>query len=173
MHRSLALALFGVLMIVCIGLVPTYAEGDKPLISARVFNQLSFVKTNPCLVDGRFLGNDRGIVVDRYLGFEWIVGPDEDTTWDEAKLWVESLSGVDGEWRMPEREELRSLYIKDAGTFNMSPKFKIRPRFVWTGEMVDSSHAWGFCYANGNEFWPRLSYSQGARVFAVRFRKSK
>jgi len=173
MGKSAALVLLGVLMIVCIVPVPMYAERDKPLLSARDFNQLDLVNPNRC-IDGRFVRNDRrGIVVDRCLGLEWIVGPDEDTTWDEAKSWVESLSTNGGEWRMPAREELRSLYTKDAGASKMSPTFKTDCRFVWTGEMVDSSHAWGFCYASGNEFWPRNSYSQGARAFAVRFQRPK
>ena len=117
---------------------------------------------------GRFVRNDAGVVVDRELGLEWIVGPDKNTTWDEAKTWVEGLSIEGGVWRMPTRRELEGLYKKDAGASNISPSFKTDGRFVWSGEVVDSTHAWGFCYATGEAFWPRRSYSQGARAFAVK-----
>jgi hypothetical protein len=172
MGKSAALVLFGVLMMFFMVPMPVYAERDKPLVAAKDLDPLDNIEAYRSIY-GRFVTNGAGLVVDRELGFEWIVGPDQDTTWDEGKSWVESLSTDGGEWRMPAREELRSLYKKDAGASNISPSFKTRGRFVWTGEIVDSSHVWGFCFASGNEFWPRSSYSQGARAFAVRFQRPK
>lgn len=119
-------------------------------------------------MDGRFIVDDNGVVTDTKTGLEWFVGPDRNTTWDEAKSWVESLSVDGGGWRMPTRDEVKNLYTKGAGTHNMAPSFKTTGGFVWTGETMNSSHAWGFCFDIGDEYWPRRTYSETARGFAVR-----
>ena len=119
-------------------------------------------------LDGRFVARDDGVVADTETDLEWFVGPDHDTTWDEARTWIESLAVDGGRWRMPTRDELKSLYAKGAGSHNMSPLLKTTGGYVWTGETVGSSHAWGFCFDLGVEFWPRRAYSETARGFAVR-----
>jgi hypothetical protein len=116
----------------------------------------------------RFIADDKGIVTDTKTGLEWFVGPDSNTTWDEAKSWVETLSVDGGRWRMPSREELKSLYTKGVGIRNMSPLFKTTGSFVWTGETVGSLHAWGFCFEIGSAYWPRRDQIETARGFAVR-----
>lgn len=119
-------------------------------------------------LEGRFVARDDGVVVDTKTGLEWFVGPDTDTTWDEAKSWVESLPVDSGEWRMPTRDELSSLYSKGAGSHNHTPLLKTTGGYVWTGETVGSSYAWGFCFDIGDAYWPRRTYSETARAFAVR-----
>jgi hypothetical protein len=119
----------------------------------------------------RFSIDDNGVVFDTKTGLEWFVGPDKDTRWEEARSWVEHLSIDGGGWRMPTRDELESLYTEGVGTCNISPAFKARAWFVWTGETVGSSYAWGFCFDIGEMFWPRCTFSQGARAFAVRSRR--
>lgn len=118
--------------------------------------------------DGNFIVDDNGVVINTKTGLEWYEGPDRDTTWDEAKSWVESLSVDGGGWRMPTRDELKSLYIKRAETNNMIPLFKTSGGFVWSGETVNSSYAWGFCFEIGKEYWPLCTFSDTARGFAVR-----
>jgi hypothetical protein len=114
-------------------------------------------------LDGRFVNDDNGVVTDTKTGLKWFVGPDRDTTWDDAKSWVENLS-VDGSgWRMPTREELRSLFKKGAGAHNMSPLFKTTGEFVWTGETMGTRHAWGFCFGIGSDYWPLRTWSEEAR----------
>ena len=116
----------------------------------------------------RFTLGDNGVVLDTKRGLEWFAGPDKDTTWDEAKSWVESLSVNGGGWRMPTRDELNSLYVKGVGSQNMSPLLKTTGGFVWTDEVVSSSYAWGFCFEIGDAYWPLRTYSETARGFAVR-----
>ena len=123
-------------------------------------------------LDWRFIVDDHGVVTDTKTSLEWFVGPDRDTTWDEAQSWVESLSVDGGSWRMPSREELRNLYLKGAGTQNMSRLFKTTGWYVWTKETMGSSHAWGFSFNSGNEFWPRCTFSDNARGFVVRSARS-
>ena len=74
--------------------------------------------------DGRYVSYKNGIVYDEKTNLEWIVGPDKDTTWDEARAWVESLSVEGGGWRMLTREEVKALYKKEAGSRNMTPLLK-------------------------------------------------
>ena len=64
--------------------------------------------------DGQYVSYENGIVYDEKTNLEWIAGPDKQTNWDEAKLWVESLSVEGGGWRWPTKEELKSLYKKGA-----------------------------------------------------------
>jgi hypothetical protein len=171
MKRIVVLVLSSVALFVFI--VPTiHAESDVVLSSAEGINQAAFIKDRQSPHE-RFVRSDTGVVEDKYLGLEWVVGPKKDTTWDEAKSWVESRT-VDGDgWRMPTRNELRSLYQEGALSNHISPAFKTYCRFVWTGEKVGPAYAWGFCFASGQEFWPRCDYSQGTRAFAVRSQRTK
>ena len=84
--------------------------------------------------DGQYVSYENGIVYDEKANLEWIVGPDKDTTWDEAKVWVESLLVEGGGWRMPTREEVKALYKKGAGSRNMTPLLKTTGWRVWSGE---------------------------------------
>jgi hypothetical protein len=122
-------------------------------------------------VDESLIAYESGVVIDTETGLEWCVGPDRDTTWHAARSWVESLTVEGGGWRMPTRKELRTLYKEGSGESNMSPLLNTTGGFAWTGEMMGSTYAWGFCFEIGGEFWPRLSFSSTARCFAVRSRR--
>ncbi len=41
--------------------------------------------------DGRFIAYSNGVVEDTKTGLKWIAGSDRNTTWYEAKRWVERL----------------------------------------------------------------------------------
>ena len=122
--------------------------------------------------DGQYVSYKNGIVYDEKTNLEWIVGPDKDTTWDEAKAWVESLSVEGGGWRMPTREELKTLYKEGTGSRNMTPLLKTTGWWVWSGEKKDSHSAWALFFRFGNEPWG-LRDSSGTiyRGFAVRSRR--
>ncbi len=121
--------------------------------------------------DGQYISYEDGIVYDEKTNLEWIVGPDKDTTWDEAKAWVESLSLQGGGWRMPTREELKALYKKGAGSYNITPIFKTTGGWVWSGETEGVSSAWYFSFEFGTGIWRNRDASSTARGFAVRSRK--
>ena len=120
---------------------------------------------------GQYVSYKNGIVYDEKTNLEWIVGPDKDTTWDEAKAWVESLSVEGGGWRMPTRAELKTLYQKGTGTHNFTPLLKTTGSWVWSGETEGSSSAWAFFFAGGYEAWPARYRSTIGRGFAVRSRR--
>ena len=131
--------------------------------------------------DGNFVAYDNGVVHDTRTGLEWFVGPDKNTNWKTAKSWVENLDAAGGGWRMPTCDELRTLFRKGAGTRNMTPLFKGRGMFVWSGETgkIKGSfwYRWEAAYFNFNfdgfndsDFrW----FSSDFRSFAVRTRQAQ
>ncbi len=133
------------------------------------------IKKQNCVErDGQYCGYANGVVYDTQTGLEWVAGPDRNTTWDEAKSWVSSLSVAGGGWRMPARNELRSLYQKGAGSRNMTRLLKTTGWYVWSGEGKGSSGAWyfGFYVSRGRDLWGYRGYFYGDRGFAVRSRSN-
>jgi len=121
--------------------------------------------------DGRFVKNNNGIVYDYATGLEWIIGPDKNTTWNEAKSWVEKLLFDGGGWRMPTFEELKNIYNNKVGTHNITPLLETTGWLVWSGETMGSSNAWLLDFSYGKVKWNTRSASDDLRVFAVRPRK--
>jgi hypothetical protein len=122
--------------------------------------------------DGHYILYDNGVVYDEKTGLEWVAGPDNNTTWDEAKSWVKKLTLAGGGWRMPSSVELRGLYQKGKGFRNMTPLLETTGWGVWPRETKGPSYAWHFNFIYGLEY--RISRglsSYGLRVFAVRSRK--
>jgi hypothetical protein len=111
------------------------------------------------------------VYYDKNTSLEWHAGPDQDTTWNEAKECVEKLNVAGGGWRMPTINELKSLYQNGVGTRNMTPLLKTTGWLVWSGETKDSSSAWGFNFYKGHEDWNNRNFSDYRRGFAVRSRK--
>ena len=121
--------------------------------------------------DGNFIAYSNGVIYDKNTGLEWFAGPDRRTDWNEAKAWVENFDVAGGGWRMPTRQELKTLYQKGAGTRSMTPLLKTTGWWVW-GEARDSSSAWGISFYWGNEYWYNRDNSNGHfRGFAVRSKK--
>ena len=119
-------------------------------------------------VDSRFT-TEGDIVTDVSTGMEWRVGPDRNTTWDEAQKFAKGFQS--GEWRLPTIKELRGLYEKGKGTRNIDPVFSHTGWWVWSGELYeyDSSSAWYFDFSYGYEYWGfRDLAGDYYRVFAVR-----
>ncbi len=109
-----------------------------------------------------------GIVKDTKTGLEWKVGPDKDTNWNEARLWVKKLTLDGGGWRMPNLDELETLYTKGASRLNMTPLLKTTGWQVWSSEIKDSKFAWGFYFCRGGKGWDAYIFPYNFRAFAVR-----
>ena len=120
--------------------------------------------------DGIYVAYANGIVKDTKTGLEWKVGPDKNTTWNEAKSWVQSLNLDGGGWRMPTLDELEGLYRKGAGDCNMTPLLKTTGLGVWSGETEGSSNARLFGFDTGDRYWNTRNDSYNRRGFAVRSR---
>jgi hypothetical protein len=121
--------------------------------------------------DGIYVAYANGVVKDTSTGLEWKVGPDEPTTLEEAKSWVQSLNIDGGGWRMPTEVELDALYKIGAGYRNMTPLLKTTGWVVWGVESEGSSGARGFTFDLGSfRCWPDRGISRSLRAFAVRSR---
>ena len=106
-----------------------------------------------------------GVVVDRLTTLQWRIGPDEDTSYDEAVKWIASL-GVG--WRMPVWGEVRSLWHPGMGDNNLPDVIDTSGLFVWAGgREKDTNLAWCFSLEDGRQVWRRGKKFYGFRVFAV------
>jgi len=121
--------------------------------------------------DGHYISYENGIIYDEKTNMEWFAGPDKFITWDEAKAWVESLSVEGGGWRLPKKDELKSLYKRGAGDRNMTPLFKHTGWRLWSNEAEGELGAWYFNFYDGNYTWGLRESEGNPRVFAVRPRK--
>jgi len=133
-------------------------------------SQSSSSTSNVIKQDGVYVAYANEIVRDTRTGLEWRVGPDKDTTWDEARSWVQSLNLDGGGWRMPTMDELEGLYKEDAGNRNMTPLLKTTGLWVWTGATKGSSDAWLFYFDDGGRHWYGRNIYYNGRAFAVRSR---
>jgi len=150
------------------------ADNPKPAKTVELTKQVN----NPAHVgyrevakDGNLAAYDNGIVYDSRTGLEWFLGPDKDIDWYQARAWVKSISDSKGKWRMPTVDELQNLYKKGTGTRNISPLFKNKGWYVWSGKEKNASSAWGFGFYIGSDFIDLRDASLSSRVFAVRSRK--
>jgi len=127
------------------------------------------------------------VITDARTGLQWLEGPDKETTWEEAKAWIESLDVDGGGWRMPTLKEMDSLDQKDN---NRRREFFIDPHFqtigssiwrkgsdwskgcwVWSIEAKDSECFWNYDFRNGevhlnhrlDHFWLRALAVRSAR----------
>lgn len=121
--------------------------------------------------DSTYIAYANGIVKDTNIGLEWVVGPDRDMTWDEARSWVERLKIDDGGWQMPTIKELKTLYKKGIGKRNMTPLLNTTGWTVWSKKKKDFSTSWCFSFLFGYGGWLNHSNCSSVRAFAVRVRK--
>ena len=122
--------------------------------------------------DGIYVLFSNGIIKDTKTGLEWKAGPEKNTNWGEARAWVENLNLEGGGWRMPTKDEIKSLYKPGAGPCNMTPLFKTNAWWVWTGETKNPGDAWIFYFSGGYGYWLKRSTSDNLRAFAVRSENS-
>ena len=120
--------------------------------------------------DGVDVAYTNRIVRDTKTSFEWKVGPDKNTDWDDARSWVQSLNLDGGGWRMPTMDELEGLYKDGTWLRNMTPLLKTTGRYVWSGETKGSSDAWAFGFVLGFRYWINRDNSLNVRGVAVRSR---
>jgi hypothetical protein len=118
----------------------------------------------------RFHVSKTGVVKDSLTGLEWINGPDKDTSWEEARLWVSDFNVDGGGWRLPTIDELKTLYKNNPGEQNLPPYLKTAGRFgfVWSGERRNKPTSWCFEYAWGKKTAYGIKYAKDFRAFAVR-----
>lgn len=123
--------------------------------------------------DARYKRSADGIVWDTKTNLEWLPGPDRDTTWDEAKAWVDKQTIDGGGWRMPTLEELKGIITHKKNRYGiyMDNIFNMSRSWVWSGILKDEHTAWDFCFCCCRSRWPARNDARDNVGFAVRAHK--
>jgi len=151
-----------------------YSDGEQTAHNAMLDSMIDPVAGGREVVarDDRFELLKNGVVYDTSTGLEWFGGPDRDTTWDDAKSWVENLKADGGGWRMPTRQEVKAIYQKGVGNRSLTLLFKMSGWWIWTGETKEGWAAYAIAFDDGGvEGWRGRVGAGSARGFAVRYRK--
>jgi len=119
--------------------------------------------TMPMISMDSFLETDYG-VFDTETRLHWWIGPDRNTSRSEAE---DIVAGLEGDWRMPEVEELRHLHASGVTTGNWGPFANSGSRVWCTAGDGESTESWYFYFDRGSEDWRLGDLSVNARVFAV------
>jgi len=90
--------------------------------------------------DVRFVLLNNDIIRDLKTGLEWYINAKDDTTWLDAKNWAENLNVAGIHWRLPNLEELDSLYQVGFGTHNVSTMFKNPGYRIWSSQFEDGKY---------------------------------
>jgi len=127
-------------------------------------------KDKKTYMDG-YLAQSNGIVKDVNRGIEWYVVRDVDTSYDQAKAWINALKVGGGGWRMPTALEVWKLYKKGSGTRNMTSFLKTSGWSVWGTTENPYSRCESINFKNGSlNGWGEKGPEslKGFRAFAVR-----
>lgn len=123
--------------------------------------------------DSRFtVAIDKGVVVDAQTGLMWPLQDNgSDISWPAGKEYCEKfrLAGFN-DWRMPNQEELASLYdLKAADTtdYYITPNITISACCQWAMDTKKSKVA-SFDFEYGNRDWGYPMSTVDARVLPVR-----
>lgn len=151
--------------------VGEHCSRNKTEIITGPIGETKMVKEH--IVAGTYLFNisKDGVIFDPRTGLEWGRAPKEEMTWAEASRYVQKLSLAGGGWRLPTRAELRGLY--ETGEIGCGIGDDITGgTWVWSSELDEFSHAWGFDLDNGKEgrfFYDHPNFKGSA--LAVRSRR--
>lgn len=116
-------------------------------------------------ISERFSVSPEGIILDSETRLQWMVGPDMDFTWFDARSWIDEL---EGNWRMPSKYELLDLYNAGVDIYSWGP-FDNSGKYVWAFDLQSNDLSFLFSFVPDHDFWVR-HYSLdpiGIRVFAV------
>ncbi len=119
---------------------------------------------DPVLIDERFTVDEDSVITDTATGLLWRTGPDTDTGWEAANLWID---GLEGEWRMPFRYELLTLWDVGIDTDSWGP-FVNSGYYVWCIDSRTSPEKHLFSFIPEDPYWWEVvtDYT-GERAFAV------
>ena len=120
--------------------------------------------------DGRYEVSSEGVITDTTTNLQWYVGPNQDTTWDQADAWVKNLTVAGGGWRLPTTDELNGIYdTSKSSNVNIDKVFGSYNTYLWVwSTQRSSSSAWIFTFNSGGRYWRDRSYSDFDRGFGVR-----
>jgi Tfp pilus assembly protein PilZ len=116
----------------------------------------------------RFIKSSCGSILDLESGLEWVVGPDQDISWYDAKIWVETLTQCGGQWRLPTRRELADIHQDRSSKPYLPPLFTTKGWYVWSSYQEEAFSSRGINFIDEQQNRMENSPSRDFRVFAVR-----
>lgn len=116
----------------------------------------------------RFSFYPNGIVKDTLNGLEWFPAPDKDTSWEEARSWVNGLEIDGGGWRQPTMDELKSVYKKGVYGRYPPPFYKTSGWYIWSGENQNQVGSFYFQHTIWQKRSKNNTVSKNMRAAAVR-----
>lgn len=160
------------LLTVFISVGNVWAEGSKDEIFGGQI--LSMTEEKPPLTpsnDPRFKDNNDGTVTDLQEGLMW----KKFDFYQEKKIWAsweesqkllekfnEEAYASYSDWRLPTREELKTLYEEDKKVpwkyywtenfIHIDPIFGYSHCCFWSSELYKDKYAWGFNYIGGRAY---------------------
>jgi len=101
----------------------------------------------------RFVNNNDDTITDITTGLMWIQQDIDERTWEYALNQVNTLYVADYyDWRMPTREELRSIVDYTKSTSVVSDDFSdMTNANYWTSTAYQDNHVWCIDFDNGND----------------------
>ncbi len=144
--------------------------------SRNRINYVRAVRSGHSRVSDNLVINGDGTVTDTETGLMWQGNDSEEMNWKESLAYCENLSiaGYD-DWRMPSREELRSVVDYEKSGPAISTNFfpDTNPSRYWsaTAYASNTSYAWCVLFSNGDDSNYRKSGSLNVR--AVRSGESR
>ncbi len=118
--------------------------------------------------DNQYIKYESGIIIDKSTKLEWYMGPDYDTTFFEADRWAERLDIDGGGWKLPSKEQLKTLYQKGQGDKNLTRLLDTSGWWFWGSDKKSLNRAWNFDFKYGEGKYVNVSFSYQYRAFAVR-----
>ena len=107
-------------------------------------------------------GPSSGII--HHSGREWVVGPDQDLTLEEAETWVR---GLNSDWRLPTVAEL--VQLSDAGIHYQNwGSFDNTGSHVWFAEASPQGMPVNFTEGSDSYYHPTVIVNCSPRAFAIR-----
>ncbi|MBI5844890.1 MAG: DUF1566 domain-containing protein [Deltaproteobacteria bacterium] len=116
----------------------------------------------------RFFVSDDGIIEDVLEKLFWVVGPDKNMSFNQARAWASNLTTRGLKWRLPTIKELQSLLDLENKPSNIYKIFKLSAWYVWSGQEQGPTTAWAYFFTHEAEDWSTKSASHGFRAIAVR-----
>ena len=150
--------------------VPSSAEWSTS--TRKDFQAGAEQQTLQILLSVRYTMSKARVITDSKTGLQWT--PDllqAGISWEKAQAYVAQLNhgGFSG-WRLPTREELRSLYDAEGGAHYIDSMFQLGDCCFWSGEFDGAKSAWAFSFYYGDDLSATRNRSDNnyIRVFAVR-----
>jgi hypothetical protein len=116
----------------------------------------------------RFVAAKGGTVLDLTEGMEWLLGPAEEVTYEEAVKWFKQLDHAEGNrWMMPFKRGIKTIYRKRAGKHNLDPLYGDSSARVWYLDVYQGSYC--FDFKQGKILKIKGTKNPRARVFTFRY----